>query len=135
MGCRADRITLICAMLDLPINLVSTPDSLSRGNVTAKFILFFLIIFLSIAVNLPDSMITRMGFDANYLFAALAAVAITGLIVHRRMLLVILVILSTIGANLPIGIADQLGLDRDIMIATLIALVVIPYVAGKVEIK
>jgi len=80
-------------------------------------------------------MITRLGFDANYLFAALVAVAITGLIVHRRVLLVLLVILSTIGANLPVGIADQLGLDRDILLATLIALIVIPYVAGKVEMK
>jgi len=101
----------------------------------AKFILFFLIIFLSIAVNMPDSMIVRMGFDANYLFAALGAVAITGLIVHRRILLVVLVIVSTIGANLPVSIADQLGLDRDILVATLVALVVIPYVAGKVEMK
>jgi len=103
--------------------------------VAAKFILFFLIIFLSIAINMPDSMITRLGFDANYLFAALAAVAITGLIVHRRILLVVLVILSTIGANLPVGVADRLGLDRDMLLATLIALVVIPYVAGKVEMK
>ncbi len=101
----------------------------------AKFILFFLIIFLSIAVNMPDSMIARMGFDANYLLAALAAVAITGLIVHRRLLLVVLVIISTIGANLPVAVADQLGLDRDILVASLIALVVIPYVAGKVEMK
>ena len=104
-------------------------------DVAAKFLLFFLIIFMSIAINMPDGMITRMGFDANYLFAALAAVAITGLIVHRRIMLVVLVILSTIGANLPVGLADQLGLDRDIMLATLIALIVIPYVAGKVEMK
>jgi len=102
--------------------------------VTLKFLLFFMIIFLSIAINLPDGMISRLGFDANYLFAALAAIAITGLIVHRRMLLVLLVLLSTIGANLPVGIADQFGLDRDILLATLIALVVIPFVAGKVEI-
>ena len=84
---------------------------------------------------MPDNMITRMGFDANYLFAALAAVAITGLIVHRRLLLIALVILCTIGANLPVGITDQLGLDRDILVATLVALVVIPYIAGKVEMK
>ncbi len=101
----------------------------------AKFILFFLIIFLSIAINMPDGMIARMGFDANYLFAALAAVAITGLIVHRRLFLVVLVMISTVGANLPVGITDQLGLDRDILVATLVALVVIPFVAGKIELK
>jgi hypothetical protein len=101
----------------------------------AKFILFFLIIFISIAVNLPDSMIARLGFDANYMLAALAAIAITGLIVHRRMLLVILVLMCTIGANLPDRIVSSLGLNRDILFATLIALIVVPFIAGKIEIK
>ena len=101
----------------------------------AKFSLFFLIIFLSIAINLPDSMIARLGLDANYLLAALASVAITGLIVHRRMLLVLLVLACTIGANLPESVVDYVGLDRDILFATLIALIIVPFVAGKVEIK
>jgi len=101
----------------------------------AKFLLFFLIIFLSIAINLPDSMIARLGVDANYLFAALASIVITGLIVHRRMLLVLLVLACTIGANLPENVIGYIGLDRDILFATLIALIVIPFIAGKIEIK
>lgn len=101
----------------------------------AKFILFFLIIFLSLAINLPDSMITRLGLDANYLLAALVSMVIAGLLVHRRMLLVILVLLCTLGANLPEGVIDHLGLDRDILFATLVALVVVPFIAGKIEIK
>ena len=80
-------------------------------------------------------MITRLGFDANYLLAALAAIAITGLIVHRRMLLVVLVLVCTVGANLPDSFVESLGLNRDILLATLIALIVVPFIAGKVEIK
>ena len=101
----------------------------------AKFSLFFLIIFLSIIINLPDSMIARLGLDANYLLAALAAIVIAGLIVHRRMLLVLLVLGCTIGANLPENVVEYMGLDRDILFATLIALIVVPFVAGKIEIK
>lgn len=101
----------------------------------AKFILSFLIIFLSIVSNLPDGMIARLGMDANYLLAALAAVAITGLVVHRHILLIVLVLTCTIGANLPEDVIDYLGIDRDILFATLIALVVIPFIAGKIEIK
>lgn len=78
-------------------------------------------------------MITRLGFDANYLFAALAAIAIAGLSVHRSMLLVILILACTIGANLPASAAEQIGLDRDILFATLIALVIVPFIAGKIE--
>lgn len=80
-------------------------------------------------------MITRLGFDANYMLAALAAIAIAGLIVHRRMLLVVLVLACTVGANLPDDIVESLGLNRDILLATLIALIVVPFIAGKVEIK
>ncbi len=98
----------------------------------ARFLLFSLIIFMSIAVNMPDSMIVRLGFDANYLLAALVAVVIAALTVHRRMLLVLLLLACTIGANLPHEMADYLGLDRDILFATLIALVIVPFLTGRV---
>ena len=80
-------------------------------------------------------MIVRLGLDANYLLAALASIAISGLIVHRRMLLVLLVLACTIGANLPESMIEYIGIDRDILFATLIALIVVPFIAGKIEIK
>jgi hypothetical protein len=86
-------------------------------------------------INLPDSMIARLGLDANYLLAALAAIAIAGLLVHRRMLLIFLVLLCTIGANLPESVIEHIGIDRDILFATLIALVIVPFIAGKIEIS
>jgi hypothetical protein len=101
----------------------------------AKFISFFLIIFISTAINLPDSMIARLGFDANYLLAALAAIAIAGLIVHRGLLLILMVLACAIGANLPEGIVNYIGMDRDVLFATLIALILVPFIAGKVELK
>lgn len=100
-----------------------------------KFILFFLVIFISIAINLPDSMIARLGFDANYLLAALAAIAIAGLIIHRSLLLILLVLACSIGANLPEDIVSYIGMDRDVLFATLIALVLVPFIAGKIELK
>jgi hypothetical protein len=80
-------------------------------------------------------MIARLGLDANYLLAALAAIAIAGLLVHRRMLLIFLVLLCTIGANLPESVIEHIGIDRDILFATLIALVIVPFIAGKIEIS
>jgi len=100
-----------------------------------KFALFALISFLAIAINLPDSMIARLGLETNYLFAALAAIVIAGLSVHRSMLLVILILACTVGANLPRGASEYLGLDRDILFATLIALVVVPFIAGKIDFR
>ena len=88
--------------------------------------LVFIISFLSIAINLPDSMIARLGFDPDYLMAALVAVAITGLTLHRRMLLVVLVVFCSIAANLPAEVVHGWGLDKDYIIATLAVLVLLP---------
>ena len=76
----------------------------------SKFVLFALICFLSIAINLPDSLIVRLGLDTNYLFAALAAMVIAGLSVHRSMLLVILMLDAglTVGANLLREMAEYM---------------------------
>ena len=99
----------------------------------ARFLLFTLIIFMSIAVNLPDSMIARVGMDANYLLAALVAMVIAALSVHRSMLLLLLILACAVGANVSLEIADYLGVDRDILFATLVALVIVPFIAGKID--
>lgn len=88
--------------------------------------LVFLISFLSIAINLPDSVIARVGFDPDYLMAALVAIAITGLTMHRRMFLVVLVVFCSVAANLPADLISSWGLDKDYIIATLIVLVLLP---------
>ena len=99
----------------------------------ARFFLFTLIIFMSIAINLPDSMIVRLGLDANYLLAALVAIVIAALSLHRSMLLVLLILACTIGANIPVSMAEYVGIDRDILFATLVALVIVPFIAGKID--
>lgn len=89
-------------------------------------VLVFVILFLTIAVNLPDSVIARTGFDADILFAALAVVVITGLIMHKNLLLIILVILCSVFANMPDEFMQQWGLNSDYFFGVLVALVVTP---------
>jgi len=86
----------------------------------------FIILFLTISVNLPDSIISRMGFDADILMAALVAVVITGLIQHKNLLLIILVIFCSIFANMPDEVMQKWGLDNDYFFGILVALVVTP---------
>jgi len=101
----------------------------------ARFFLFALVIFMSIAINLPDSMIARLGLDANYLLAALVAMVIAALSVHRSMLLILLILACAIGANISADVAEYIGVDRDILLATLISLVVVPFIAGKINVR
>ena len=96
---------------------------------TPKFILVFVVMLMTIAVNMPDNMLARVGIDNNYLIAALAAFVITGLIYYRGLMLIILVMLLSLAANMPESFTLNFGLDRDYFVATLVALVVIPIVA------
>ncbi|MDH5437112.1 MAG: hypothetical protein OEX83_10165 [Gammaproteobacteria bacterium] len=95
-----------------------------------KFILVFIVLFLTIAANIPDNMISRLGVAPNYLLATLVAVVITGLVYYRGLLLIVLVVLISLIANMPESFALNFGIDRDYFVATLVAIVVIPIVAN-----
>ena len=91
-----------------------------------KTILIFIVLFLTIAINLPHGMIARMGFDADFLIAALIAVVLTGLLKHRQLFLIILVVFCAIAANIPEEMISQWGIDPDYFLGILIALVILP---------
>ncbi|MFC1684306.1 hypothetical protein ACFL0R_02390 [Pseudomonadota bacterium] len=93
-----------------------------------KYLALFLVLFVSIAINLPSGYLSLLGMDPDILLAALFAVLITVLTVHRRLFFVVLVVLVSIVANLPDPSIQRLGVDREILLAGLIALVLIPYV-------
>jgi len=91
-----------------------------------KFILVFFILFLTIAINLPSSVISRLGFEANYLLAALVAVVVAGLVQHKQLFLIVLVVLCSVMANLPKELMVTWNINPDYFFAILIALVVTP---------
>ena len=93
-----------------------------------KILLFFVVIFASLSVNVSDSMIGRLGFDANYLFVALAALVFSGMVAQRRAIVMVAAATLAIVANLPETMVSGYGLDRDYVAAGLIALLATPYV-------
>lgn len=98
-----------------------------------RFGLVALILFLVISVNLPESMLVRLGLDPNILFAALTAVALSGMVIHKHISIVVLVVLLCIGANLPSDLADHYNVNRDYLMAALIGIVILPLVKGWFE--
>lgn len=88
--------------------------------------LVFIILFLTLSVNLPNSFISRMGFNADILMAALVAVVLTGLVQFKNMFLTILVILCSVFANMPDEVMHGWGLDNDYFFGVLVALLITP---------
>ena len=91
-----------------------------------KAVLIFIILFLTIAINLPHGMIARLGFDADILIAVLIAVVLTGLLQHRQLFLIILVVFCALAANVPAEMVRGWGLDPDYFLGVLVALVILP---------
>lgn len=96
-----------------------------------KIILIFIVMLMTVAINLRDNFIARLGFDTNYLVIALVAVVFTGLLAYRNLMLIVLVVLLSVGANMPEEIMLNYGIDRDYLTGILIAIVLAP-VLGKV---
>lgn len=88
---------------------------------------------MSIVINLPDSYIARLGIEPNYMIAALAAIVIAGLMVHRRLLLIVLVVGLSIGTNMPETYMSSIGVSRDYLFATLVAIVIIPWIVEQLR--
>lgn len=93
-----------------------------------KHLALFLVLFVSIAINLPSGYLALLGIDADILAAALVAVVLTVLTVNRKLFFVVLVVAMSIGANLPDPTIQRLGVDREILLSGLVAIVLIPYV-------
>ena len=94
-----------------------------------KYLLIAMVIFMTIAINLPDNMISRLGFEPDYMLAALVAIVIAGLSVYRKLAGIVLITLMSLGANMPEGFLP-IDIDRDILTAALAVIVASP-VASK----
>ncbi len=91
-----------------------------------KFFALFLVIFLGIALNLPDGAVARLGFEANYMIAAGVALLITWLSTHHNVFVVSVIVILVAAANVPEETAHSIGYDRDIVLAALVAVIVLP---------
>lgn len=91
-----------------------------------KFVLVFLIMFLTIAINLPDDMIRGIGLDPKYLMAALGAWVLAGLMSNTKMFLFVIVLGMALMINLPQESLNNMGINRDYLIIALLCTVLAP---------
>lgn len=89
-----------------------------------EVVLLLIVILLSVAANLPDSLIGRY-IDTNILLSVLAGVIIISLFRYLRWMLFLTVTVLALGANLPEQIANVVKVEPIVMVATLIVLVLV----------
>jgi hypothetical protein len=89
-----------------------------------EMIMLAVVVLLSVAANLPDSLIGSY-IDKDILLSVLAGVVIIALFRYLRWMLFLIVTALALGANLPEQLASIVKVDPILMIATLVMLVLI----------
>jgi len=93
---------------------------------TARTLVAFIVIGLSIGINLGQHMLEMLNVDRNFLMVTLAAIAIAGLLAHRHLLFMVLVSALTIAINLPPELLNQFQISQDVLLVTLLAVILLP---------
>lgn len=83
----------------------------------------------SLAVNLDDNLITRLGLDMNYGLVLLVALIIAILVAGQSLTTIFLVGILSFIVNLPAGFILNFGIDREIYFGLLTSIISAPFVA------
>ena len=94
-----------------------------------KGLLLFLMMVTSLAVNLDDNLITRLGLEMNYGLVMLAALIIAILVAGQGLTTVFLVGMLSFIVNLPAGFILNFGIDREIYFGLMTSIISAPFVA------
>jgi hypothetical protein len=93
-----------------------------------QYLLSFLIVTLTVGVNLGQHLLVQLSISRNYLLITLIAVTTAGLIAHRELLFLVLVFGISVAINLPAEILTEYNVSRTILLATLLSVIILPTV-------
>ena len=101
---------------------IEKDDLLTRMRVR-EVLLFGLIALTAVFANLPQETIAEIGFNHDYLIAALGCAVVIGLFLYLKFFFFLAVALLIVGANMPEQIADRFNISKIPLILALVALV------------
>jgi uncharacterized membrane protein YgaE (UPF0421/DUF939 family) len=98
-----------------------------------RYILLFVIFSVSLALNLDDNVIARLGFSGNYGFILALALICTMFVAGRHAVIVATVVVLCLNANMPIDFSLNFGYDRDYYAGLMAALVLQPILMRMID--
>ncbi len=101
-------------------------DTPGRSSRSAWWLLA-IVTLMSVAANLPDPYVQRLGIDRDWLIAALVVVVALALLRYLKFVAFLAVSVLVVGANLPADLARELGVDQGILLIVLLLLVAISF--------
>jgi len=101
---------------------VASDDLLTRIRIR-EVMLFCLIALTAVFANLPAETIEELGFNRDYLIAALGSAVVIGLFLYLKFFFFLAVVLLILGANLPDQIAERYNISKIPLILALVAMI------------
>lgn len=98
-----------------------------------RFIILFMTFSATLALNLGDNMVSRLGLATNVGFILLIASILTYLVSGRRSFIVVGVVLLSLVANMPADFTLNMGVDRDYYAGFMLALALQPMLDKVIE--
>ena len=92
----------------------------------ARYIASFIIILLSLGINIGQHLLAQLNIDRNYLLLTLVAITIAGLLAHSHLFFIVLICGLTVAINLPIEMLIQNNINPEYLFATLLAVIIAP---------
>jgi len=86
----------------------------------------FIVFLVTLALNLDDNIVARLGFSANYGYILIIAVVCTAFVAGRHAAIVAIVVVFSLNANMPLDFSLNFGYDRDLYAGLMAALVLQP---------
>lgn len=90
------------------------------------YVIFFLVVALTLGINLGVHLLDSLQLGESYILMSLIAVAMAGLLVHRKTFFLVLVVMLSLAVNLPEDLLLRWHLDRVALVATLLATIILP---------
>ena len=98
-----------------------------------RFIVLFLTLSTTLALNLGDNLVARVGLTTNIGLILVVASILTYLVSGRGSFIVVGVVLLSLVANMPADFTLNMGVDRDYYAGFMLALALQPVLDRVIE--
>lgn len=98
-----------------------------------RYLLVFVPLFVAMAANNDNNMLTQLGLGDGAVLAAAVAAFLALLIFEYKTIFLVLTVLVAVAANLPPEAAIDFGFERDYALAALLSILLSPRIVDQLD--
>ncbi len=97
--------------------------------ILTRSMMVFVLLLVTLAMNIDDNLLARVGFAGNYALILLLSLLFTVILTGRSVYIVAAIVLLSMVANMPADFTLNFGVDRDYYAGVMLALLMQPFMA------